>query len=46
MKRVEAVSVRVRAVIITVGAVNNPRTSSQKFEVANAVAASFFKIDH
>ena len=46
MKRVGAVSFRVRAGMITVGAVNNSSTSSQLFEIANAVAASFLKIDH
>ena len=46
MKIVGAVFVRVRADMITVGAVNNSSTSSQLFEVANVVAASFFKTDH
>ena len=36
----------VGAVLVRVVAVNNSSTSSQLFEVANVVAASFFKIDH
>ena len=46
LKIVGAVLVRVRVGMITVGAVNNSSKSSQLFEVANVVAASFFKTDH
>jgi hypothetical protein len=41
---VGAVSVRVRAGMITVGAVNNSSTSSQLFEIANAIAAHSYPI--
>ena len=34
-----------RTVLIIIRAANNSSTSSKKFYVANAVAASFFKID-
>ena len=44
MIRVGAVSVRVRADMITVGAVNNSSTSSNFFEIANAIVAHSYQI--
>ena len=44
--RVGAVSIIVRADIITVGAVSIWSTSSQLFEIANAIAAHSYQIAH
>ncbi len=45
MIRVGAVSVTVKADVITVRAVNNSSTSSQICEIANAIAAHSYQMD-
>ncbi len=46
MIRVGAVSVRVRADMITVGAVNISSTSSNFFEIANDIVAHSYQMSH